>query len=91
MRIGASLVFIAIGAILRFAITPQYSHGVNWGTVGVILMIVGAVGGLLTLAFLTTRRRTDVIVQDGRSGYGAPVQTRSTTYVEPSPIDPRFP
>jgi hypothetical protein len=90
MRIGASLVLIAIGAILRFAITPQYSHGVNWGTVGVILMIVGAVGGLLTLAFLTTRRRTDVIVQDGRSGYGAPVQTRSTTYVEPSTMDPRF-
>jgi hypothetical protein len=29
MRIGASLFLIAVGAILRFAITPQHSHGVN--------------------------------------------------------------
>jgi hypothetical protein len=96
MRIGASLVFIALGAILRFAITPQYSHGVNWGTIGVILMIVGVVGALITLAFLTTRRRTDVTyrgnagggpvdgtVRDPRAGYS------SATYVEPAPMDPR--
>ena len=60
MRIGASLLLIAAGAILRFAITPHYSHGVNWATIGVVLMIVGAVGGLIELAFMTTRRRTDV-------------------------------
>jgi hypothetical protein len=60
MRIGGSLLLIAIGAILRFAITPQQSHGVNWGTIGVILMIVGAVGAVLTAVLLSTRRRTDV-------------------------------
>ena len=56
MRIGASLLLIALGAILRFAITPQYSHGVNWGTIGVILMIVGAVGAIITAFLLTARR-----------------------------------
>jgi hypothetical protein len=78
MRIGASLVLIALGAILRFAITPQHSHGVAWGTIGVILMIVGAVGALITIALMTTRRRTDVTYRrDGAS------------YVEPAPLDPR--
>jgi hypothetical protein len=83
MRIGGSLFLIAIGAILRFAITPQQSHGVNWGTIGVILMIVGAVGALITGALLTVRRRTDVtyrgavpaaepVVDHGRAGYVAP-------------------
>lgn len=78
MRIGAALVLIAIGAVLRFAITPHYSHGVNWSTIGVILMIVGAVGAIITLAMLTTRRRTDVTYR--RDG---------ATYTEPAPLDPR--
>ncbi len=90
MRIGGSLVLIALGAILRFAITPQQSHGVNWGTIGVILMVVGLVGAIITIAVMTTRRRTDVIVQDGRPTYGAPTQARSTTYIEPAPTDPRI-
>jgi hypothetical protein len=97
MRIGASLVLIALGAILRFTITPQQSHGVNWGTIGIILMVVGLVGALITIALMTTRRRTDVIVQDDRPNYGAPagpaygvpLQARSTTYVEPLTVDPR--
>jgi hypothetical protein len=91
MRIGGSLVLIALGAILRFAITPQYSHGVNWGTVGVILMIVGAVGALITIAFLTTRRRTDVTYRGGATA-AAPVGSTysSATYVEPAPMDPRY-
>ena len=93
MRIGGSLLLIALGAILRFAITPQYSHGVNWGTIGVILMVVGAVGGLITIAFMTTRRRTDVtyrgavaspVVPTAEPGYS------SATYVEPAPMDPRI-
>lgn len=60
MRIGASLFLIAVGAILKFAVTHRV-NGVDVGTVGVILMIVGALGLLLTLVLMTTRRRTDVI------------------------------
>jgi hypothetical protein len=59
MRIGSSLLLIALGAILRFAITKQVS-GVNVQIIGVVLMIVGIVGLLVTLAVMSTRRRTDV-------------------------------
>jgi NADH:ubiquinone oxidoreductase subunit K len=79
LTIGGSFLLIALGAILRFAITPQYTHGVNLGIIGVILMIVGAAGLIISLAVLTMRRRTDVTYR--RDG---------TTYVEPGPIDPRI-
>ena len=46
MRVGVSLVLIAIGAILKFAVTSAV-HGVNLQTVGIILMIVGGVGLLI--------------------------------------------
>jgi len=76
MRIGSSLFLIALGAVLRFAISTRTSHGVNWATIGVILMIVGAVGFLISLFLLTSRRRTDVVYR--RDG---------ATYVEPGPRD----
>lgn len=60
MRIGASLVLIAIGAILKFAVTKPVS-GIDVGAVGVILMIVGALGLAITLVLMSTRRRTDII------------------------------
>jgi len=50
MGIGTSLVVFAVGAIMRFAVTVT-ATGFNIHTVGVILMIVGAVGFLLSLAF----------------------------------------
>ena len=50
MGLGVSLFLIAVGAILTFAINATVS-GVNIDTVGWILMIVGAVGILLSLAF----------------------------------------
>jgi hypothetical protein len=50
MGISASLVLIAAGAILKWAVTATTS-GINLGTVGVVLMIVGAVGLLLSLVF----------------------------------------
>jgi hypothetical protein len=50
MGIGVSLVLIAIGAILTWAINATVSS-VDINAVGVILMIVGAVGLLLSLMF----------------------------------------
>lgn len=82
MRIGSSLFVIALGAILRFAVTNQHTHGVNLWTIGVILMIVGAAGLVLSLVLMTARRRTDVRYR--RDG---------VTYVEPAmtdPADPRY-
>ena len=43
MGIGASVFLIAIGAILAFAVDLSVS-GLDLATVGVILMIVGAIG-----------------------------------------------
>ncbi len=80
MRIGASLVLIAIGAILKFAVTKKV-NGVDVPTVGVILMVIGIVGLLITLVLMNTRRRTDVIHRsDG------------TTLLAPNdPVDPAGP
>ena len=49
MTIGAGLVLIAVGAILRFGISTVSTHGIAVHTIGVILMIVGVIGVLLWL------------------------------------------
>lgn len=50
MGISVSLLLIAAGAILKWAVTATTS-GINLATVGVILMVVGGVGLVLSLAF----------------------------------------
>jgi hypothetical protein len=52
MGIGTSIFLIAVGAILKFAVTATVS-GIELATVGVILMVVGAVGLLISLFYLT--------------------------------------
>jgi beta-lactamase regulating signal transducer with metallopeptidase domain len=51
MRLGSSLLLIAVGAVLRWAITATTS-GVNLHTVGVILMVVGVVGFVISLYWM---------------------------------------
>ena len=51
MGIGTSVLLIAVGAILDFAIKINNSHGINLNTIGVILMVVGGIGILLSLLF----------------------------------------
>ena len=55
MQIGTSIFLIAVGAILKFAVDASVS-GFSIATAGVILMIVGIIGLLLSLFFLTQRR-----------------------------------
>ena len=50
MGIGTSLFLIAIGAILKFAVTDAIS-GVELSTIGVILMVVGIIGLLISLLY----------------------------------------
>ena len=50
MGISVSLVLIAVGAILTWAVTATVS-GIDINTVGVILMIVGAAGLVLSMIF----------------------------------------
>jgi hypothetical protein len=48
--IGVSLILIAVGAVLAFAVHVTTS-GFNVNTVGYILLVVGAVGALISLVF----------------------------------------
>lgn len=48
MTYGTSLFLIAVGAILRYAVTATVS-GIDLGVVGLVLMIVGGVGLVLSL------------------------------------------
>jgi hypothetical protein len=50
MGISTSIIVFAIGAIMRFAVTAT-ATGFNVHTVGDILMIVGAVGFVISLIF----------------------------------------
>ena len=65
MGIGVSIFLLAVGAILTFAVNASAS-GFNLHTVGIILMLAGALGVLLTLVFWSSfspwsRRRRQVI------------------------------
>lgn len=63
MGIGVSIFLIAVGAILAFAVTATVT-GIELATVGWILMIVGALGLVVSLLFWSSwapRRRTTVV------------------------------
>jgi hypothetical protein len=49
MTIGAGILLIAVGAILRFAVSTVSTHGFGIHTIGDILMLVGALGVVLWL------------------------------------------
>jgi hypothetical protein len=70
MGVGVSLILIAAGAILTWAVNATVS-GVDIQTVGVILMVVGIVGLLLSLVFWSSW-----------GGFGG---ARRRTYVEDAP------
>ena len=61
MTIGAALALIAVGAILRFAITTPV-NGIAIPTIGLILMIIGAIGVVLWLIFWSPWARTRRVV-----------------------------
>lgn len=58
MSIGGSIVLIAVGAILAFAVTASVA-GIEIQTIGVILMVAGVIGLLFSLFYarMMTRRR----------------------------------
>jgi hypothetical protein len=50
---GTSILLIAVGAILRYAVTATVS-GISLQTVGLILMIVGIAGLVLSLFYMVS-------------------------------------
>ena len=71
MATGVSLFFLAVGAILTFAIDTTV-NGVDLDTIGVILMVIGLLGMLFSLVLWdnwgprTSYRRDDDVVIDRR-------------------------
>jgi membrane protein implicated in regulation of membrane protease activity len=80
MGIGAGIFLLALGAILAFAVSATVS-GINISTVGVILMIVGALGIVLDLVIWAPRRRgvrTTTVSDPGYVGRGRVVEERES-------------
>ena len=70
MGIGVSLILLAIGAVLIWAVEASVA-GIDLTALGVVLLIVGAIGVLLSLVFWSTwggfggtRREDRVVVHD---------------------------
>lgn len=72
MGIGVSLLLIAAGAILLWGVTGEVA-GIDIDAIGVILIVVGALGAVLSMIFW--------------SSWGGPagVSRRRTTYVDDGP------
>lgn len=68
MQIGTALFLLAVGAILRFAVDAS-TEGFNINTAGTILMVVGAIGLLLALFFMSQRPRDGAVVERERDVY----------------------
>lgn len=68
MSFAAAIFLIAVGAILRYA-TNLHVQGVSIDTIGLILMIAGAVGFVLALLqefVWSNRRRGDTALEERR-------------------------
>lgn len=71
MGLGGSLILIAVGAVLRWAVTASTS-GVNIHTVGLILLIVGGIGFVISLLWMAfyADRTTRANYNDGTGSTG---------------------
>ena len=90
MGISVSILLIAVGAILTWGVTTE-AEGLNINNIGVILMIVGILGLVISMLFWSSwggfRRRVGYVE-------GGPVRTttaaapRRTTVVEEEDVAP---
>lgn len=65
MGIGVSIFLLALGAILAFAVTVE-AEGFNINTVGIILMIAGVIGLLMTMFLFGDRGRGRTVRRERR-------------------------
>ena len=73
MGLGVSLILCAVGAVLIWAVHVSTS-GVNVHAIGVVLLIVGLVGALLSMIFWSSW-----------AGPGYFTRSRRTTYIDEGP------
>ena len=81
MQLGTSILLIAVGAILKYAVSADIS-GVSLETIGVILMVVGVIGLLISILMMT--------IWADRAGRGAVVRDTYADPVDRRPVDPRL-
>ena len=70
MGIGVSLLLIAVGAVLAFAVHVT-GNGFNIHTIGIILLVVGAIGAFLSMIFWSSwggvgGARSETVVEERR-------------------------
>lgn len=75
MGIGVSVFIMAVGAVLAFAVEKSV-EGVDINAVGVILMVIGAIGLITSMIIWGPRTRRTVVEE------GDVVPTRRTYYRE---------
>jgi hypothetical protein len=88
MGISVSILLIAVGAILTWGVTAE-AEGLDVNAIGVILMIVGVLGLVISMLFWSSWggfRRRAAYVERG-SAPAAPAPTR-TTVVEEQDVAP---
>jgi hypothetical protein len=85
MGIGIGIFLIAVGAVLAFAVDAEVS-GIDVQTIGVILIIVGALGVLLDLFLFAPRRRTVTETVERPVTPVAPVAAQPVTPVAQAPV-----
>ena len=75
VTIGTSIVLIAIGAILKYAVTAELD-AIDIQTVGVILMLVGILGLILSLlyTFMWSPQAQARARRDERDPYDSPTR-----------------
>ena len=64
MGIGLSIFLIAAGALMTFAVEVDSSDGFNINNAGVILMVIGVIGLLMTALIFGPRARRTVVSDD---------------------------
>ena len=65
MGIGTSIFLIAVGAVLKFAVTATVS-GISLATVGTILIVLGIIGLLISMVLVMQAGRRDAVVTRDR-------------------------
>ena len=89
MGIAVSILLIAVGAILTWGVTAE-AEGLDVNNIGVILLIVGLLGLVLSMIFWSSwggfHRRTAYV--DRGVAPAAPAAPRRTTVVEEEDVAP---
>jgi Domain of unknown function (DUF6458) len=84
MGISLSLFFIAAGAILAWAVSADVS-GVNVQAVGVILLIVGILGFVVSLAFWSSWGGFGGMARNGSAGSAGTASPQTTIIKDDEP------